>query len=131
MNRAIAALLTTVLIMHLSGSASAQVLKPAIKASWYSAKSLVKEGTRKAGEKQIMANGKEFNENAMTAACRLYPLGTKLLITNLQNKKSVVVVVSDRIGKRFAKTRIDLTRAAFRKIAKLEQGIAPITVKVS
>ncbi|MFA7718258.1 MAG: septal ring lytic transglycosylase RlpA family protein [Candidatus Absconditabacterales bacterium] len=99
-------------------------------ASFYSSSSLVKEGTRQAGEKQIMANGKEFNENAMTCASRLYPLNTKLRITNTKNNKTVLVVVTDRIGKRFAKTRIDLSKAAFAKIADLSVGIIKIKVEV-
>ena len=99
-------------------------------ASFYSSTSLVKEGTRKAGEKQIMANGKEFDENAMTCACRLYPLNTKLKITNTENNKSVFVVVTDRIGKRFAKTRIDLSKASFARIAKLSSGIIKVKIEV-
>lgn len=101
-----------------------------LKASWYSEKSLISEGTRKAGEPQIMANGKVFNENKLTCATRLYPLGTMLKVTNLDNGKFVIVKVTDRIGKRFAETRIDLSKKAFESIAKLSQGLVPITAEV-
>jgi rare lipoprotein A len=110
----------------LSGAAEASQLK----SSWYSEASLVKEGTRKPGELQLQANGKVFNENALTCACRLYKLGEKLKITNLNNGKSVIVVVTDRIGKRFANLRIDLSKRAFQSIANLDTGIIPISVSV-
>lgn len=98
-----------------------------LKASWYSNQSLVKEGTWKRSG-GIMANGRRFDENALTCATRLYPLGTHLLITNLDNGKSVTVKVTDRIGKRFAKTRIDLSKGAFKRIANLKKGLIPIKV---
>lgn len=100
-----------------------------LKASWYSNASLIKEGTWKHGETK-MANGKRFDENALTCATRLYPLGTLLRVSNAKTGAAVVVRVSDRIGKRFAKTRIDLTKAAFAKIASLEEGVIDITVEV-
>ena len=99
-----------------------------IRASWYSSASLKKEGTWKTS-KGIQANGQPFNENALTAACRMYPLGARIRVTNARNGRSVVVKVTDRIGKRFATTRIDLSKAAFQKIADLDQGIVPITVR--
>jgi len=101
-----------------------------LKASWYSCASLRAEGTWKHGE-QKMANGKRFDENALTCAARLWPLGTVLRVTNVKTGKSVRVVVADRIGKRFAHTRVDLTKAAFARIAGLEQGVVKVRVEVS
>lgn len=100
----------------------------ALTASWYSVASLKKEGTWKHGE-QKMANGKKFDENALTCASRLYPLGTVLRVVNIKNGRSVRVVVTDRIGKRFARTRIDLTRAAFARIADLDEGVVRVKVE--
>lgn len=100
-----------------------------LKASWYSVESLKKEGTWKHGE-QKMANGERFNENNLTCACRLFPLGSVIKVTNAKNGKSVTVKVTDRIGKRFAKTRVDLSKSAFSKIASLKEGIVSITVEV-
>ena len=45
---------------------------------------------------RITAGGKRFSSNAMTAAHRTLPMGTKLKLTNLANNKSVVVTVNDR-----------------------------------
>ena len=98
-------------------------------ASYYSVNSLKREGTWK-HSKGVMANGKQFNDNNLTCATRLFSLGSMLRITNLENGKSVVVEVTDRIGKRFAQTRIDLSKLAFSRIADLSQGIVPIKVEV-
>lgn len=119
------AVLVMCLVVLFCGIANAEE----VKASWYSEASLIKEGTRASGEPQIMANGKVFNENALTCACRLYPLGTMLKITNIENGKSVIVKVTDRIGKRFAKSRIDLSKKAFQNIASLKKGLIKISVE--
>ncbi len=118
-------LVALVLLIGLVFSSCAQA--STLQASYYSNDSLHKEGTwaKSAGR---MANGRVFDENALTCATRLYPLGTHLIITNLANNKSVVVVVTDRIGKRFAKTRIDLSKGAFLRIASLKTGKVPIKV---
>ncbi len=99
-----------------------------LQGSWYSVQSLKKEGTY-AYSKGVMANGRVFKDSEMTCATRLYPLGTKLIITNLDNNKSILVVVTDRIGKRFAKTRIDLSKGAFMRIANIKDGLINISVK--
>jgi rare lipoprotein A len=100
-----------------------------LKASWYSEESLKREGTWKTSQ-GVMANGKKFNEKAFTCACRLYPLGTKLCITNIDTGNKVVVEVTDRIGKRFANSRIDLSKHAFEAIGELKQGLINIKVEV-
>jgi rare lipoprotein A (peptidoglycan hydrolase) len=102
---------------------------PTLQASWYSVASLQKEGTWK-HSKGVMANGELFNESNFTCATRLYPLRTLLLVTNIQNGRTCVVRVTDRIGKRFATKRIDLSKAAFAKIASLQQGLVSVKVEV-
>ena len=98
-------------------------------ASYYSKQSLVKEGTWKNGKETLMANGHHFSDHGLTGACRLFPFGTKLRVTNLSNGRSVTIVVTDRIGKRFAKTRIDLSKGAFELIADLKTGIIKVEVQ--
>jgi len=78
---------------------------------------------------KIMANGKEFKNENFTCASWLYPLGTRLSITCIQTGKSVIVEVTDRINKRYTKTRIDLPRMVFGKLDRIEKGIIPIRVK--
>ena len=99
-------------------------------ASWYSRESLVKEGTWKDGKERMMANGQKCDDKQNTCATRLYSLGKILLVTNRENGRSIQVTVSDRVGKRFATTRIDLSKGAFSQIADLNQGLAKVTVEV-
>lgn len=88
-------------------------------ASWY--------GERFQG--RLMANGKPFNMNKMTAAHRKLPFGTKVKVTNLANQKSVVVTITDRGP--FAKNRVlDLSKKAADKLGYLKQGIARIRYQV-
>ena len=96
-------------------------------ASYYSLASLKAEGTFKTSQ-GVMANGELFKDDDMVCATRLYPLYSVLKVRCLKTNKSVVVVVKDRIGKRFAKTRIDLSKGAFRQIAPIKWGITKVEV---
>lgn len=70
-----------------------------------------------------------MHHDSMTCAHKYYPFGTMLKVTNLSNKKSVVVKVTDRGP--FAKGRIiDLSWGAAKAIGMLSQGIAPVMVEV-
>jgi rare lipoprotein A (peptidoglycan hydrolase) len=112
------------------GIIKAHAEETSLKASWYSVESLKREGTWKNGTERKMANGQKFDENKYTAATRLYPLGTTLKVRNINNNREVRVKVCDRIGKRFATTRIDLSKGAFAQIASLKQGLVSIKVEV-
>jgi len=57
----------------------------------------------------------------------MFPLGSILRIS--YKGKSIVVRVNDRIGKRFAKTRIDLSIGAFKKLADVKLGLITIQVE--
>lgn len=78
-----------------------------------------------------MANGQRFDPDRLTCASWRYRLGSRLKLTNRAGQ-SVVVVCSDRgPGRWLLKTRqMDLSRAAFEKIAGLELGIERLKVEV-
>jgi len=103
-----------------------------LKASWYSIESLKKEGTY-AYSKGIQANGKLFDENALTCASCDFPLKTKLRVTTIKApKKSVIVEVTDRTARRFKGKRIDLSRAAMEALGgkqALIQGLIEVSIK--
>ena len=99
-----------------------------LKASWYSIESLKREGTYK-HSRGVMANGHIFSDNGFTCATRLFPLGSTLRVNMGLSKDYVIVKVTDKIGKRFAKTRIDLSRAAFQRIANLKEGLINVEVE--
>ena len=74
------------------------------------------------------ASGERFNPNAMTAAHRTLPLGTKVRVTNKANGKSIVVRINDRGP--FSKGRIiDLSRGAAEKISMVRSGTARVTIE--
>ena len=98
-----------------------------LKASWYSVDSLKREGTYK-HSKGVMANGHIFSDSGYTCATRLFPLGVVLRVTNSISKSFVYVKVTDRIGKRFGKTRIDLSKSAFERLANLNEGLINVEV---
>jgi len=98
-------------------------------ASWYSIQSLKDEGTYK-HSKGLMGNGAVFSDNGMTCATRLYPLGSLVCVTNIENNKKVYVEVTDRIGKRFANTRIDLSKKAFSDLTNGNLNLGLVKVRV-
>jgi rare lipoprotein A len=75
------------------------------------------------------ASGERFNPEAMTAAHRSLPMGTRVRVTNTRNGRSVVVRINDRgpyIGGRI----IDLSAAAARILGMMGSGIAPVHIEV-
>ena len=75
------------------------------------------------------ASGETFNKWAMTTASNSHKMGTKLLVTNKANGKSVVVKVNDTGGfKKYGRT-LDLSRGAFAKIADINKGLIEVTIK--
>ena len=87
--------------------------------SWY--------GPRFNGKKT--ASGEIFNMNARTCAHRTLPFGTKVLVENPKNGKSVVVEVNDRGP--YAKGRVlDLSRGAAKELGILLGGTAYVECTV-
>lgn len=78
---------------------------------------------------QPVASGGWFNPNAMTAAHKTLPFGTKVRVTNQNNGKSVVVTINDR-GPYIAGRIIDLSKAAAGVISMQGAGVVPVKVAV-
>jgi len=78
---------------------------------------------------QRVASGGWFNPNAMTAAHKTLPFGTKVRVTNRNNGKSVVVTINDR-GPYIKGRIIDLSRAAAVQVGMTKSGVAPVSVTV-
>lgn len=75
------------------------------------------------------ASGEVYNQNDLTAAHQTLPLGSKVMVTNLENRRSVEVLVNDRGP--FAKGRIiDLSYAAAQTIDMVGPGTALVRVDV-
>jgi len=79
--------------------------------------------------KKRTANGEIFNMYKVSAAHKSYPLGTKVRVTNLENGKSIKLVINDRGP--FVKGRIiDLSYKAARKLDFVNQGTAKVRIDV-
>lgn len=78
---------------------------------------------------QRVASGGWFNPNAMTAAHKTLPFGTKVRVTNRNNGRSVVVTINDR-GPYIKGRVIDLSRAAAQQVGMTGSGVAPVSVMV-
>ncbi len=73
------------------------------------------------------ANGERFNPNGYTAAHRTLPFGTRVLVTNLRNGKSVIVRINDR-GPFIRNRVIDLSLGAARVVNLTGSGVARVKV---
>lgn len=73
------------------------------------------------------ATGEKFDSGALTAASPNLPLGSKAVVTNLENGKKTEVVINDRGP--YAQGRIlDVSKAAAKKLGMVKDG--EVRVKV-
>ena len=78
---------------------------------------------------RLTYSGERYNKYALTCASNTHKMGTKLLVTNTKNNKSVVVRVNDTGGfSKYGRT-LDLSQGAFSKIANLGQGTVNVKIK--
>jgi len=73
------------------------------------------------------ASGEPPSDDDLTAAHRSLPFGTRVLVTNLDNGKSVIVRINDR-GPFVAGRVIDVTPAAARALGF--SGLVPVMLTV-
>ena len=89
------------------------------KLAWY--------GKKFAGRRT--ASGQAFNPEAMTMAHKTLPFGTMVRVTNLKNKRSVVLRVNDR-GPTQADRVGDVSAAAARKLGMSRSGVVDAKIEV-
>jgi rare lipoprotein A len=78
------------------------------------------------------ASGERFSMHELTAAHRTLPLGTKVLVQNLETEAQVEVKITDRGPYVDPQHRIiDLSRAAADGLGLRERGVGPVRVVVS
>lgn len=78
---------------------------------------------------QRVASGGKFNPNALTAAHRTLPFGTRVRVTRLSNGRSVVVRINDRGP--FVRGRIiDLSLRAARVLRMEKAGVTTVRLTV-
>ena len=74
------------------------------------------------------ASGEIYDKAKLTAAHKKLPMGTKVKVTNVENNKSVVVTVNDRMGAS-SKAVIDLTPRAAEELG-FKGGQAKVKLEV-
>ncbi len=75
------------------------------------------------------ASGEAYSQSKATAAHRSLPFGTMIKVTNLENKKSVIVKVNDR-GPFVDSRLIDLSKSAAQALGFVTAGLARVTVEI-
>jgi rare lipoprotein A len=109
-----------------SADAASRRPRPDSVASWY--------GEDHRG--RLMANGKPFDPDKLTAASWFYPLGTQVRVT-LKSAQlnslppSVVVTITDRGPAKYLVRRgrkIDLAQAAFKELAHPDLGLVEVVI---
>lgn len=81
--------------------------------------------------KKYTTNGELYDTQALTAAHRFLPFGTKVKVVNTLNNKEVVVRINDRGPFATGQDRIiDLSNAAAARIGMTRPGVVPVRVFV-
>jgi rare lipoprotein A len=75
------------------------------------------------------ATGGIYHQEDLTAASVAFPLGSRVMVTNLENGRSVEVTITDR-GPFVKGRKIDLSHKAARMIGMLDQGTARVRIKL-
>jgi rare lipoprotein A len=75
------------------------------------------------------ASGAIYDKDAMTAAHRDLPFGTRVKVTYLETGKTVEVTINDR-GPRAKDRIIDLSGAAARKLGMIDDGHGKVRLEV-
>lgn len=88
-------------------------------ASWYG----------RAHHGQPTASGETYDMHAMTAAHPTLPLGSRVLVTNVVNQRSVEVRINDR-GPVVRGRIIDLSYAAAQQLGSLHAGTFRVSLRV-
>src|SRR5262245_23604921 len=75
------------------------------------------------------ASGETFDPERLTMAHRTLPFGTRVRVTNLENQKSVEVVVNDR-GPAIADRIADLSLGAARRLGMIGDGVVDALLEI-
>jgi len=120
--------ISVTLLLFLAGCASHRAHSPQADVTGYSESGKASYYAMKFQNRKT-ASGERFNNYAMTAAHKSLPFGTKVIVTNRKNGRTVTVRINDRGP--FVKGRIiDLSRAAFAKIENIDKGLAEVKIRV-
>jgi len=75
------------------------------------------------------ANGELYDLNGLTAAHPTLPFGTKVKVTNLDNKKHILLRINDR-GPYIGQRLIDVSWAAAKRLGFVDSGTTRVRVEI-
>ena len=75
-----------------------------------------------------LASGERYDKNKLTAAHKTLAFGTKVKVTNLDNGKSAVVTINDRMKKSNSAV-IDVSRKAANELGFVKAGKAKVKLE--
>lgn len=78
----------------------------------------------------VTSTGERFYNNKFTAACNLFKLNTIVRVTNLQNGKTVLVRINDRMHPNMLRKGrvIDLSQSAAKQLVFKSKGVVKVAV---
>jgi rare lipoprotein A (peptidoglycan hydrolase) len=100
-----------------SAAISSRAFRTFGRASWY--------GPQFDGEPT--ASGETFDMNGLTAAHRTLPLGSRVIVHNLENDRRVIVKINDR-GPYIQGRDIDLSYGAARQLGMVPDGVVRVEI---
>lgn len=113
-------LLPFIFLLSLATSTHAKNKKVQVgKGSWYGKKF----------QGKLTANGERYNMYTLTAAHRTFPFNSMVKVTNLKNRRSVIVRINDR-GPYHGGRIIDLSYLAAKKLGYMKKGVAKLKIKL-
>ena len=120
-----------------TGKAAVDTVSLGVRVLKYPARIFGKSGTKVGvaswyGDKyhgRMTANGEIYNMYKLTAAHRTLPFDTRLKVTNLKNRRSVVVRINDR-GPFIRGRMIDLSYGAAKKLGMVKDGVQKVELKI-
>ena len=78
---------------------------------------------------KLTANGEVYDMYALTAAHKTFPLNTICRVTNISNKKSLILRINDRgpyVGERI----LDCSYGAAKKLGFLNEGVTEVKIEI-
>jgi rare lipoprotein A len=75
------------------------------------------------------ASGQPYDPTAFTGAHRTLPFGTRVKVTNLNNNKSVIIIINDR-GPHKKDRIIDISRIAAEELDMIRAGIIEVEIEI-
>jgi len=80
-------------------------------------------------EGNTTASGEVYDSNGLTAAHPTLPFGTTVRVTNLSNRRNILLRINDR-GPYIGRRLIDVSQRAAKRLGFIDSGTTPVRVEV-